>query len=287
MRTRKAAIPAADSTADSALRGYIFKAFVAKPWGPTKKTQMMNEWFFENLAEQSKPRDLIEWLKVKEMADNRTERTFFQNLKPGLIQKPRKQCYVEQSKELLDACEAAIARLRQKNDCKLQSKLDQLEGAAYHIDAETKRLFEAETERLRAEAEHEFQIERGKIIDETNENIRQVKHVVENDATDTDSFDKWIGPYERVSDRIAALDKEFEKLLEDFDRYRHGGLGERLRKTADEIIEGEYEDEAEYGEELDAPAVESTEATLAPAASGDATRAVDTSTTGSSRLKGR
>jgi hypothetical protein len=101
MRTRKAGIPTDDSTADSTLHGDIsdlqFKLFVAKPWGPTKKAQMMNEWVFKNLAEQSKPRDVIEWLKIKEMADNRTERAFFQNLKPGLVRKPRRHCYIEQS----------------------------------------------------------------------------------------------------------------------------------------------------------------------------------------------
>jgi hypothetical protein len=236
---------------------------------------MMNEWIFENLEEQSKPRDVIEWLKIKEMADNRTERAFFQNLKPGLIRKPRKQYYIEESGRLMEAGEAAIAQLRQNSDCKLQNKLFQLKGTPDHV--------KAETERLKAEAERDLQIEHRKIIDETNENIRQVKHIVENDATDTDSFDRWIGPYEQVSDRIAALDREFEKLVDDFDRYRHGGLGERLRKAANEIIEGEYEDEEEHAEELARPAGESAEASqtpLAPAASAGATRAEDTSTTG-------
>jgi hypothetical protein len=271
MRTRKA---------DSTLRGYIgcpeeFEDFVANPWGPTKKTRMMNEWIFENLKEQSKPRDVIEWLKVKDMADNRTERAFFQNLKPGLIRKPRKQYYIQESGRLLEAGEAALTQIRQNSDCKLQNKLYQLKGTPDHI--------KAETERLKAEAERDLQTELRKIIDETNEKIRQVKHVVENDATNTDSFDRWIGAYEQVSDRIAALDREFEKLVDDFDRYRHGGLGKRLRKAANEIIEGEYEDEEEYEEELARPAGESADPTqtpLAPVASGDATRAEDTSTTG-------
>jgi hypothetical protein len=108
--------PAADSAADSTLRGYIgcpleFKLFVAKPWGPTTKIQMMNEWLFKNFAEQFKPGDPIEWLYVRGMADNRTERAFFQNLKPGLIRKPRKQYYIEESDRLLKAGEAAIAQL--------------------------------------------------------------------------------------------------------------------------------------------------------------------------------
>jgi hypothetical protein len=53
-------------------------------------------------------------------------------------------------------------------------------------------------------------------------------------------------------------------------------------RAANEIIEGEYEDEEEYEEELARPARESPEATqtLAPAASADPTHAEDTSTTG-------
>jgi hypothetical protein len=107
--------------------------------------------------------------------------------------------------------------------------------------------------------------------------------VVENDVTDSGTFDQWIVPYEQVSDRIAVLDQEFEKQLDEFDQYRHGGLGERLRKAANEIIEGKYEDEEEYEEELARPAGESADASqtpLAPTASGDATHAEDTSTTG-------
>ena len=48
------------------------------------------------------------------------------------------------------------------------------------------------------------------------------------------------GPYEWVCKRIAVLNKELANTLEQFDQWRHGGLGERIVKAANEIIEGEY-----------------------------------------------
>src|SRR5258706_13039300 len=82
-------------------------------------------------------------------------------------------------------------------------------------------------------------------------------------------FSKSGSGLEGVSKRIAILDENFASLLEQLDQWRHGGLGERLRKAASDIIEGECK------EELDPLAVQQTEVTqtsLAPAKGADAQR---------------
>jgi hypothetical protein len=231
---------------------------------PTKKAQLLYEWLFESFAKLFKPCDVIEWLCVKDLAYNRSERAWLNDTNAALVQRPRKNYICERSHSLYLAGDAESNKLCQRRAAELAGKIKELKGAPDHI--------KAETERLQAESKRDLEIEIDKTVRETYNKVKEMKLVIDNDASDVDSLPTWYGSYVQVSERIAVLDKEYTKLLDDYDQYRHGGFHERLRNPAKEIIEGEYE------EELDPPVVDEAKAKQtprAPAASTGANSAVN------------
>jgi hypothetical protein len=149
--------------------------------------------------------------------------------------------------EISSPSEAEIAKLRQQRTAEVESKIIQLTGTSDQV--------KAEADRLRAEVNREIEAEIENIELERHKKFKEEEELIKSEITDADTFEYWREPYEWVSKRIAVLNKEFANILEQLDQYRHGGLGERLHKAANEIIEGEYR------EELDARFVEQGKAT--------------------------
>jgi hypothetical protein len=228
----------------------------------TTKELRQHELMFKTFAQLVKPRDFVEWIFVRECADNRVEALRLKRLNIRLVQTPLINHLTVCCRELASADKVKIEKLREKRSAELASKIKELKGTSAQV--------EAETARLQAEANEKFRLEIEEIKFENHKRFKeQQEPIIKEELTDADFFDEWIGPYERVSKRIAILDENFASLLEQLDQWRHGGLGERLRKAASDIIEGECK------EELDPLAVQQTEVTqtsLAPAKGADAQR---------------
>jgi hypothetical protein len=202
----------------------------------TAKAWYEHELMFKSFAQLVKPREIVEWLFVRECADNRSEVSWLKKLKVCLVQAPLKDVVSIHWNVFSSANKVKIEKLRQKRTTELEGKIKELKGTSDQV--------KAETERLTAEVDKELAVEIGEIELETYKKFReQQEPIIKSEITEADTFQGWIGPYEQVSKRIAALDQEFANALEQLDHWRHGGLGERLRKAADDIIDGEYNEE--------------------------------------------
>jgi hypothetical protein len=214
----------------------------------TSRARLEHELLFKHFAQLVRPRDVVEWLFTRECADNRLEASWLKRLRNRLVQTPLKNHVAIMSKELLSTNKAEIEKLRQKRALEVESKIKQLKGELEHVKAETDRIYAEANRELQAEIENN-KFESQKKFKEQEEPI------IKSEITDADTFEEWRGAYEWVSKRIAILNEEFANALEDLDQWRHTGLGERLHKAANEIIEGEYK------EEVDQPPVEQANAT--------------------------
>src|SRR5215470_17406603 len=202
----------------------------------TTKGLYQHEAMFKTFAQLVKPRDFVEWIFVRECADNRVEALRLKRLNIRLVQRPLKNHLTVRRTEFVSADKVTIEKLREKRSAELASKIKELKGTSAQV--------EAKTARLEAEANENFRLEIKEIEFENHKRFKeQQEPIIESALTDADFFEEWIGPYERVSKRIAILDENFASLLEQLDQWRHGGLGERLRKAASDIIEGECREE--------------------------------------------
>ena len=213
----------------------------------TSRAKLEHELLFKYSAKLVKPRDITEWIHIRECADNRTEVSWLKGLRNRLVQTPLKNVITIKWSEISSPSVAEIAKLRQQRTAEVESKIKQLTGASDQV--------KAEADRLRAEANREIEAEIENIELERHKKFKEEEELIKSEITDADTFEHWRDPYEWASKRIAVLNKEFANTLEELDQWRHGGLGERLHKAANEIIEGEYK------EELDARFVEQGKAT--------------------------
>jgi hypothetical protein len=203
---------------------------------PTARARFEYELMLKTFAQLAKPREIVEWFFVKEWADNRSEVSWLKRLKIHHVQTPLKNYMAICANELSSTDKARVDKLRQKRTAELATKIKELKGSSEQV--------KAETERLEAEANKELAIEIEEIKFESRKKfIEQQEPIIKSEITEADTFHEWIGPYEQVSKRIAVLDQQFANALEQLDHWRHGGLGERLRKAADEIIDGECNEE--------------------------------------------
>jgi hypothetical protein len=188
-------------------------------------------------AELVKPRDGIEWIRVKDAADAHCEAQWLQKLKFQAANRPLKDHIAARGGALSDACEAKISKLREQRDGELLNKTSQLRGTPEYV--------KAETARLEAEMQAELAAEIDKIELETFKEITKLESVCEEEMTAADFVEQWMGWYEKIDERIQIAERRFNDALAHLDQYRHGGLGERLRKAA--VIEGECEEVFELG----------------------------------------
>jgi hypothetical protein len=216
----------------------------------TDEARTTHALMFRTFAQTIKPRDFIEWTYVRDCTDHRCEISWLRKLKVAIVQKPKKFFLAEEGNKLCSDCDVEVGKFRQKGTAELASKIKELKGAPDHI--------KAETERLEAEAKRDIEIETNKTEHETHKKIKEWKLFIKSEVHEADLFGQWIGSYEQVDKRLQETEQKFECTLQHIDQYRHG-LGERLRKAANEIIEGECK------EELDPLALEQAKAQVTTA----------------------
>jgi hypothetical protein len=189
----------------------------------SSRSRLEHELLFKNFTQLVKPRDVVEWIFIRECTDNRSEVSWLKRLRNRLVQTPLKNYVAIRWRELSLANNAEIEKLRQKRTVEVESKINQLRGTSDHVKAETDRLY--------AEANRELKAEIEAVQFETHKKFKeQEEPIIKSEITDADVFEFWGADWEWVSKRIAILNKEFANSLEEIDQWRHGGLGERLCK---------------------------------------------------------
>jgi hypothetical protein len=188
---------------------------------------------FMGFAHVVQPRDFIEWIYVRDAADHRCEVTWLRQLKTRVVRRPRKCFEIELFHGILSSCDAEIKKMEDRIKADLSTKIRQLRGEPDKVKAETEKLevmakgdLEAATDKLQLEAWQKMQAH---------------KRAIKGDLQEADFFEQWFEFYVQVDDLLRRAEPEFENDLRRLDEHRQG-FGTRLRKAANEMIDGEFEE---------------------------------------------
>jgi hypothetical protein len=182
---------------------------------------------FRAFAQVVKPRDIIEWIYIWDLADYRTEIQRLQRLMPRLIQEARKARLQQRAMGIMRQTAQEKRWVSGGTDPELKAEIKNLKCKPEEVNAQV--------ERLKAARIEEIQSEHRKAIQELTDEY-------EGDADDAASFGAWIGDYERADQCLVIAQKKYDQTLRQLDEYR-GGLAERLRRADNTIIEGEFQED--------------------------------------------
>jgi hypothetical protein len=199
----------------------------------TSRARGVHALMFREFAKTVKPRDFIEWMFVVDCVGARCEILWLKTVRGQLVEKPIKDHICCTHHPQYTANDAKIEQLREKRAAELRVEISHLKGTPESV--------KAETDRLEAKKKHDLEVEIEKMQFETYEELKKQELALREEMNDSDWLAEWIGPYEKINVFIQVEEQKFTKALEYLDQYRHG-LGERLRKAANEIIEGECEE---------------------------------------------
>jgi hypothetical protein len=187
----------------------------------------------KGLAQDEKPRTVIERILIRDVADVVYQRLWLRSLGPRLIAHAHKRNMWSYASTVASDAEIRKQSLREKyaKSAQLQPKRDISAAAGAEPESETA---------LKAEIE--------KIEAETQEKLMALEKAENGPVDEVDSFFRWIGRYEQVQELLAAADKKFTDTLKLLDEYRYG-LGQRVRRVTDEIIDVEFEEGPLAGEQ--------------------------------------
>jgi hypothetical protein len=192
-----------------------------------------HELIFMGLAHVVKPRDFIEWLIVRDMADHRYEITWGRRLMAGFIRRARKNFKAMHVVELLKPYGDELKKLNDTVRADLEKQIGQLKGEPAKVKADTERL-QAEAKARCLEYDKEVRLK-------AQAEWAPMQRAIDEELKDVDFFPDWIGPYEQLSNLVQRAEQKFDNDLRRLDEYRHG-LGESLRKSLREIIDAELEE---------------------------------------------
>jgi len=188
---------------------------------------------FMGFAHVVQPRDFIEWIYVRDAADHRYEVTWLRRLKTRLVRRPRKYFEIDLFHGIFSSCEAEIKKVEDRTKADLSTKIKQLRGAPDKV--------KAETEKLEATAKAHLDAATDKLHREACQKMEAQKRTIKGDLQEADFFEQWFESYVQVDDLLRRAEQAFENDLRRLDEHRQG-LGARLRKAANEMIDGEFEE---------------------------------------------
>jgi len=209
---------------------------------------------FRAFAQVVKPRDIIEWIYIWDLADYRTEIQRLQRLMPRLIQEARKARLQQRAKGITWDTGDEKRLVRAGIDPELKAEINNLKCKPEEVEAQIERLKAARIEKI--QSKH-------------RKAIQELTDEYEGDANGAASFGAWIENYERADQCLVVAQKKYDQTLRQLDEYR-GGLAERLRRADHTIIEGEFQEDTV--QERQGPAPESASTAVFPVE--DATVAV-------------
>src|SRR5215468_8356897 len=119
----------------------------------TGKELYQHELMFKTFAQLVKLRDFVEWIFVRECADNRVEALRLKRLNIRIVQTPLRNHLIVCWKGFASADKVTIEKLREKRSAELASKIKELKGTSAQVEAETARLHAEANEKFRLEIE--------------------------------------------------------------------------------------------------------------------------------------
>jgi hypothetical protein len=171
-------------------------------------------------AQCVRPKDFIEWMWVRDLADERLE-----------IQRQR----VFKIRLVEEAHKAKLTRTTAVTEARLVSEVWGLCVTARSVlspnPLKTK---------LKAEREKKLQADIDKLVAESEKKLALLNKLP-TDADYASALKDWIVFYEQADKLQSTAQKRFDAILEQLDRHREG-LGRRLRQVSDDIIDGEFEE---------------------------------------------
>ena len=188
---------------------------------------------FMGFAHVVQPRDFIEWIYIRDAADHRCEITWLRRLKTRLVRRPRKYFEIDLLHGIFSSCEAEIKKLEDRTKADLSTKIRQLRGEPDKV--------KAETEKLEVAAKAQLEAATDKLQREAWQKMEAQKRAIKGDLQEADFFEQWFELYKQVDDHLRRVEQEFENDFRRLDEHRQG-LGARLRKAANEMIDGEFEE---------------------------------------------
>lgn len=213
-------------------------AEVLELFGPlptiTATEQKIYTAILQSFAQIVQPRDLIESMLVRDLADAQLEVQRYGQLAANIVRQARRERLDSFTQQVRMALSRTSEQERKEAQAQLEHEISRLKGSPQEIEARTARLKD----------------EYKKLLDTTISDIdhqvqRRVKDLEQRLASgdeDAAILARWIEPYERMARLRSAAKMQFDRALEALDDYR-SGLGERLRASM-EVIDGEFEEAA-------------------------------------------
>jgi hypothetical protein len=198
-----------------------------------KNAAELHQLTFMGFAHVVQPRDFIEWIYVRDAADHRCEVIWLRRLKTRIVRRPRKYFEIDLLHGIFSSCEAEIKKLEDRIKADLSTKIRQLRGEPDKV--------KAETEKLEVAAKAHLEAATDKLKREAWQKMEAQKRAIKGDLQEADFFEQWFELYVQVDDLLRRAEQAFENDLRRIDEHRQG-LGARLRKAANEMIDGEFEE---------------------------------------------
>ena len=198
-----------------------------------KDAAQLHQLTFMGFAHVVQPRDFIEWAYVRDAADHRCEVIWLRRLKTRIVRRQRKNFEVGLLHEIFSSCDAEIKKTEDGIKADLATKIRQLRGEPGKV--------KAETEKLELAAKRDIEAAIDKLQREAWQKMEAQKRAINSELQEADFFEQWFELYEQVDDLLRRAEQGFENDLRRIDEYRQG-LGARLRKAANEMIDGECEE---------------------------------------------
>src|SRR5262245_56335370 len=170
-------------------------------------------------AQCVRPQNFVEWLFVRDLADERWEIERLRGLKPLLVEQAY-QSHLTQTKAAIKhafGTEVAALSLTARAGALWDQKLDPA------VKSERDGKLKADVDNLASKTQSKIDL-----LDKSPDNADFARVVQD-----------WLSPYERLEKLQRGAEDRFTRGLEELEHYR-AGLGQLLPKAADQIIDGEF-----------------------------------------------
>jgi hypothetical protein len=203
------------------------------------------------LAQVMKPRNVMEWGYLLDLAHDRIESQRLQRVIAGLTKAAQKAIFERRAVAIVMDAATKKEWARARVDTELKAEIKNLKCKPEEVEAQSAKL-KAASQKLKAER-----------IDKIEADERKALQVLTAEyAADTDcavSFGAWIGDYERANKCLEFAQKQYDQTLRRLEQYR-SGLGEMLRRANDTVIEGEFQEDIVEERQTAAPELASAAA---------------------------
>jgi hypothetical protein len=227
---------------------------------PVLRTEIeKHQDIFWHFAQSVKPRDIFEWIYIRDLADVRVEIQRLRRLSARLIGRPCKKNGSKLLQAICDDGNTRINKIAHTLEKDWQAELEKNKYPADQIKDQVAKFNQKTKAKIR------------KIHREAKEQEATLKQTYTESDYQAEVFAEWIEAYERVQLLLTAAEKRFREFINDLDEHRRG-LGEWLCRANAQIIDHEPDENSildegpTLGEESAAPAAPSPTADPAAAA---------------------